>query len=262
MNKNFVFYKKEKVLGRSRRLFKHIKNNKIYIIDNKEYVPLTKYLKKKYVGGMFNDNVNLTRKIKLLYSMYKIIYKINNNITLTQLNRFDQNIQNIKNIIESSEVSFNKLQDDFNTITANSNIAYIKFISNQFLKYIKYVIKSINSKINKNNEYEVTHYISNLKLFKTKYLLPFESILNKDISSFKPKHVVIDAPPRFKLDHLGIVKFHRLNFDDKLDLLYVTFYDNNSNKLISIPIEYVYDADMYQGNPVETMFVGGKKSKK
>lgn len=39
------------------------------------------------------------------------------------------------------------------------------------------------------------------------------------------------------------------------------FYDN-SNKLISIPIQYVYDADMYKGNPVETIFVGGKKSKK
>jgi len=269
MNKNFVFYKKKKVLGRSRRLFKHIKNNKIYIIENKEYVPLTKYLKKKYVGGMFNNNVDLTRKIKLLYSMYKIIYVINNYITTTPTESNSVFNQNIKKFLEDFEFYFKKSHHEFKTINVNSNVEYIKFISNKFLKYIKSVIKSIDLNINK---YGVItrDYILNLKLFKKNYLLPFESILNKDISSFKPKYVVIKAPPRFELDNLGVVKFHSLYFDDKLGLSYVRFYDN-SNKLMSISIEYVYNADdmymyqgkyMYQDKPIETIFVGGKKSKK
>lgn len=257
MNKNIIFYKKEKVFGRSRRLFKHIKNNKIYIIDNKEYVPLNKYLKKKYVGGMFNNNDSLTHKIKLLYSMYKIIYNINNNIKSAQLN--NEVNQNIKNFIENSEFEFNKSKFNFEKITANPNIAYIKLISQQFLKYNKRVIVSINFKINKYRE--PSHNI--LNNFKTKYLLPFESILKKDIrsfiSSFKPKYVIIKAPPKFFDDQN--VKFHSLHFDDGLGLLYVTYYDK-SNELISIPIQYVYAADMYQGKPINEIFVGGKKSKK
>lgn len=264
MNKNFVFYAKEKVFGKSRRLFKHIKNNKIYIIENKEYVPLTKYLKKKYVGGMLDNNVNT--KLNLLNSMYEIIMNISKNFD----GKIDKKTNDsAKDIINKSKKNFDHYLNRYSNIKIISNIEYIKHVG-KYLYYISILNKIndskksyiINMKKNSNeNDTILMGYIDNLISFKIHYLLQLKIILDKDISSFKPKHVVIKAPPSFKLDHLGIVKFHRLNFDDKRGLLYVTFYDN-SNKLISIPIQYVYDADMYKGRLVETMFVGGKKSKK
>lgn len=204
-------------------------------------------------------------KINLLESMYEKISAIAKN--------FDGKISIKANndarvIIENSKEKFNEDLNKFSRIN-NPNIEYIKHIG-KYLYYIKILIELNNSKksyiinMKKNsneNDTILMDYMENLISFKIHYLLQLKIILDKDISSFKPKHVVIKAPPSFKLDHLGIVKLHRLNFDDKRGLLYVTFYDN-SNKLISIPIQYVYDADMYQGRLVETMFVGGKKSKK
>lgn len=180
MNKNFVFYKKEKVLGRSRRLFKHIKNNKIYIIDNKEYVPLTKYLKKKYVGGMLGNNVKINTKLNLLESMYEIIMKISKN--------FDGEISMKANndarvIMEGSKEEFNKDLIKFSRININPNIEYIKKIG-KYLYYIKILIdindakKSyiINTKKKSNeNDNILANYMENLISFKINYLLQLKT---------------------------------------------------------------------------------------